>query len=125
MDLAGYAAWVAGFLDAVGVDEPVFVIGHSFGGGVAIQLAHDFPDRVSYLVLVNSVGGSTWLQAGSRIRSMAERPLWDWGLAFPGDLLPLRGVAGLGRVMLEDALPNVLRNPLGLWRVGSWPAGPT
>jgi pimeloyl-ACP methyl ester carboxylesterase len=118
LDLVGYAAWVRAFLDAVGVTEPVFVIGHSFGGGVAVQLAHDFGDRVSYLVLINSVGGATWLQAGSRIRSMAERPLWDWILAFPTDLFPLRGVAGLSRVMLEDALPNMLHNPLGLWRVG-------
>ena len=117
VDLVGYAAWVRAFLDAVGAEEPVFVIGHSFGGGVAVQLAHDFGDRVSYLVLINSVGGATWLQAGSRIRSMAERPLWDWVLAFPGDLFPLRGVAGLSRVMLEDALPNVLHNPLGVWRV--------
>ena len=29
----GYAAWADAFLDAVGVDEPVFAIGHSFGGG--------------------------------------------------------------------------------------------
>ncbi|MDQ6839208.1 MAG: alpha/beta hydrolase [Actinomycetota bacterium] len=118
VDLVGYATWVRAFLDAVGVVEPVFVIGHSFGGGVAVQLAHDYQERVSYLVLINSVGGATWLQAGSRVRSMAERPLWDWVLAFPGDLFPLRGVAGLSRVMLEDALPNVLHNPLGLWRAG-------
>src|SRR5688500_7867632 len=54
----GYAGWVADFLDAVGVDERAFVIGHSFGGCVAIQTAHDHPDRVRTLVLVNSVGGS-------------------------------------------------------------------
>lgn len=118
VDMVGYATWVRAFLDAVGVAEPVFVIGHSFGGGVAVQLAHDYGDRVSYLVLINSVGGATWLQAGSRIRSMAERPLWDWILAFPGDLFPLRGLAGLSRVMLEDALPNMMHNPVGLWRAG-------
>jgi pimeloyl-ACP methyl ester carboxylesterase len=116
--LVGYAAWVRAFLDAVGVSEPVFVIGHSFGGGVAVQLAHDYRDRVSYLVLINSVGGATWLQAGSRIRSMAERPLWDWVLAFPAEGFPLRGLAGLSRVILEDALPNLLHNPVGLWRAG-------
>jgi pimeloyl-ACP methyl ester carboxylesterase len=72
-DLGAYAAWLDSFLSAVGVDEPVFVVGHSFGGGVATKLAHDFPDRVGYLVLINSVGGGTWLQAGSKVRSMAER----------------------------------------------------
>ena len=33
---AGYADWVLDFLDAVGVTEPVFPVGHSFGGGVAV-----------------------------------------------------------------------------------------
>ena len=54
--LAGYAAWVARFLDAIGADEPVLALGHSFGGGIATRLAHDHPERVSYLVLLNSVG---------------------------------------------------------------------
>src|SRR5438067_8358515 len=85
---AGYAEWAATFLDAVEVTEPVFLVGHSFGGGVSIKLAHDFPDKVRYLVLVNSVGGSTWDRRGRRVRSMAERPLWDWGIHFPGDLFP-------------------------------------
>jgi len=114
---AGYAAWVDAFLAAVGVDEPVFLVGHSFGGGVAIKLAHDFPDRVRTLVLVNSVGGSTWTSAGSTVRSMAERPLWDWGLHFPSDILPIPQLRRVIPVMLEDALPNALRNPLALWKV--------
>ena len=54
--VAGYADWVADFLAEVGVDEPAFVLGHSFGGGVAIRLAHDHPELVRYLVLLNSVG---------------------------------------------------------------------
>ena len=115
---AGYAEWVDAFLEAVNVAEPVFLVGHSFGGGVAIKLAHDFPKRVRYLVLVNSVGGSTWTSAGSTVRSMAERPLWDWGLHFPRDVLPLPQLTRILPVILEDALPNALRNPLALWRVG-------
>lgn len=115
---AGYAEWVDGFCDAVGIHEQLFVVGHSFGGGVAIKFAHDMPSRVRYLVLVNSVGGSTWQSAGSTIRSMAERPLWDWGLHFPTDVLPLPQVTRILPVLLEDALPNLVRNPLALWRVG-------
>jgi len=37
--MEGYADWVLDFLDAVGLDEPALVVGHSFGGGVAIRLA--------------------------------------------------------------------------------------
>jgi len=55
--LAGYATWLDEFLRVVDLDEPAVVVGHSFGGGVAIKLAHDFPERVRSLVLVNSIGG--------------------------------------------------------------------
>lgn len=54
--VAHYAAWVDDFLAAIDVDEPVVVIGHSFGGGIATTLAHAFPDRVRHLVLINAVG---------------------------------------------------------------------
>jgi len=118
VSIARYAAWAADFLDEVGVDEPVFAVGHSFGGGVAIQLAHDFPNKVGYLVLINSVGGRTWLQSGDRVRSMAERPLWDWGINLPNDLFPLGGLFNMARVMAEDAVPNLLRNPCALYRAG-------
>ena len=89
LTLAGYAAWIDDFLTAVGVTEPLIVVGHSFGGGVAIQLAHDFPKRMRSLVLVNSIGGSAWSGEGSTARKLAERPIWDWGLHFPSDLLPV------------------------------------
>jgi pimeloyl-ACP methyl ester carboxylesterase len=117
--LAGYARWVDLFLEAVGVDEPVFVIGHSFGGGVSIQFAHDVPVRVRSLVLVNSIGGSTWQSAGTVVRSMAQRPLWDWGLHFPRDILPFPHVTRVLPVVLEDAVPNLLRNPWNLWKVAN------
>ena len=93
-------------------------MGHSFGGGVATKLAHDFPERVGYLVLINSVGGGTWLQAGNKVRSMAERPLWDWVVHFPCDLLMARGMVATLTAILEDAVPNIVSNPVGVWRVG-------
>jgi pimeloyl-ACP methyl ester carboxylesterase len=115
--LDGYAAWVGAFLDAVGVDEPVFLVGHSFGGAVAIQVAHAGPKRVRTLVLINSVGGSAWSKTGSVVKSMAERPIWDWGIHFPGDILPLPQLTKVLPVILEDAIPNLLRNPRAIWRV--------
>ena len=105
--IEGYARWVDGFLTAVDVTEPVFLIGHSFGGGVAIQTASDFPDRVRSLVLVNSLGGS-----------MAGRPIWDWGIHFPGEILPFQ-LSKVLPVVLEDAVPNLLRNPRAMWKVAN------
>jgi pimeloyl-ACP methyl ester carboxylesterase len=114
---AGYAGWVGRFLDALGVDEPVAVVGHSFGGGVGIRFAHDHLDRVRSLVLVNSVGGSAWGHHGAALRSLAERPLWDWGIHLPLDLLPVRQLTRVVPVILEDMVPNLVRDPISLWRV--------
>lgn len=113
---SGYADWVARFLDAVGVDEPAFVAGHSFGGGVAIKLAHDHPDRVRYLVLINSVGGTTWSWA-NLVHSVASRPPWTWPFHPPQELVPLRYMRRMLPIIVEDAVPNLMRNPLGLLNV--------
>jgi len=115
VSLSSYGDWTARFLDALGSTEPVVVVGHSFGGGVAICLAHDRPDRVRGLVLVNSIGGSTWTRRGSAMRSMAERPLWDWGLHFGRDLLPTRQARRVIPVIVSEAVPNLLRDPRSFW----------
>lgn len=115
--LGGYARWIDGFLDAVGVDEPVFLVGHSFGGGVGIKFASQWPHRVRTLVLVNSVGGSAWARSGGVVKSMAERPLWDWGIHFPGDVMPFPQVTRVLPVIFQDVVGNLVRNPRALWRV--------
>ena len=43
------------FMEAVGIEKAI-VVGHSAGGGVGMKLAADFPDRVSRLLLIGSVG---------------------------------------------------------------------
>ncbi len=116
--LAGYARWVIDLLDELEIDEQVVVVGHSFGGGVAIQMAHDHPDRVRSMVLVNSIGGSSW-RKGNTLRSIADRPLWDWGLHFPGDVWPLRQATRVLPVVAEDLLPNLLRNPRAIVKVAN------
>ena len=94
------------------------LVGHSFGGGVAIKLAHDMPSRVRSLVLVNSIGGSAW-RSGRTLRSISERPLWDWGLHFPSDVWPVRQATRVVPVMVEDLLPNLVRNPRAIVRVAN------
>jgi pimeloyl-ACP methyl ester carboxylesterase len=114
--LAGYATWARRFLAAVHMDEQVVVMGHSFGGGVAIRLAHDYPEVVRSLVLVNSIGGSAW-KRGKRLASLAERPLWDWGLHLQSDMWPLNQATRVLPVVLEDAVPNLMRHPRSMWRM--------
>lgn len=114
--MTGYAEWVDRFLDAIGVDEPAVVVGHSFGGGVATLLAHDHPARVDHLVLVNAVGGGV----SAEDRHLADRRLWEWAVEFTRDLLPLVGPQGRRALasMREDVLFNVLRDPVGLLEIG-------
>jgi len=118
-DFTGYAKWVSDFLRSVRINQPALVIAHSFGGGVAIKLAHDHGDQVRALVLVNSVGGSAWTGRGSVLRSMSQRPLWDWGLHLPADLLPLRQGRRVLPVIVSEALPNLLRDPKTFWKAAT------
>jgi len=116
--IRGYASWVSSLLDELEIDEPAVVMGHSFGGGVAIRFAHDHPTRVRSLVLVNSVGGSAW-RRGKTLRSIAERPIWDWGLHFPADVWPIRQASRVIPVIAEDFLPNLVRHPRAIVKVAN------
>ncbi len=44
-----------GFIEAVS-DEPVYLIGNSFGGALSLHVAHRRPDLVKKLILMGSVG---------------------------------------------------------------------
>jgi pimeloyl-ACP methyl ester carboxylesterase len=49
--LGGYANGMRDLLTVLGIDK-VTVVGHSFGGGVAMQFAYQFPERTERLLLV-------------------------------------------------------------------------
>jgi len=53
--LGAHAASLRDLLDAIGVSSATLV-GHSLGGGIALQMAYLFPDRVDAIVLVSSGG---------------------------------------------------------------------
>jgi len=121
--LAGFATWLAEFLDALEIKDPALIMGHSFGGGVAIVFAHNYPERVRGLVLINSIGASAWARRGVTPRTITQRPLWDWGLPFPGDLWPLGQARRVLPVILSEAVPNLLREPRAFWRVAALARG--
>jgi len=53
--LGAFAVWLRDFLDALDIREAT-VIGHSFGGGVALQFAHQHKEYCRRLVLISSGG---------------------------------------------------------------------
>src|SRR5699024_2773779 len=53
------------------------------------------------------------------LKAISERPLWDWGLHLPTDLLPNRQLTTVLPVILRDAIPNPMRNPVAIWRVAN------
>jgi pimeloyl-ACP methyl ester carboxylesterase len=53
--LGAYASGVRDLLTVLGISK-VTVVGHSLGGGIAMQFVYQFPDRADRLVLVDSGG---------------------------------------------------------------------
>jgi pimeloyl-ACP methyl ester carboxylesterase len=53
--LGGYANGMRDLLTVLGIDT-VTVVGHSFGGGVAMQFAYQFPERTERIVLISTGG---------------------------------------------------------------------
>ncbi|MET0447427.1 MAG: alpha/beta fold hydrolase [Aeromicrobium sp.] len=53
--LSAHAAAMRDLLDHLGI-ERVTLVGHSLGGGIAMQFLYLFPERVEHLVLVSSGG---------------------------------------------------------------------
>ena len=53
--VGGYANGMRDLLTVLGIDSAT-VVGHSFGGGVAMQFGYQYPERTERLVLVGSGG---------------------------------------------------------------------
>lgn len=54
-DLKDYAQWLKNFSDYLNL-ENFFLLGHSFGGRVAIKFSIFYPEKVKFLILCSSAG---------------------------------------------------------------------
>ncbi len=128
--LGAYACGVRDLLLALG-HERATIVGHSLGGGIAMQLAYQFPERCERLVLVSSGGlgreVSVLLRAAALpgaelvLPLLAHRRLMDAGRALGGllDRVGLRartdieemarGHASLGDRQSRSAFIHTLR----------------
>ena len=110
--LAVQARQMAGLLDAMAGGEPAVVVGHSFGGAVALRMALDYPGQVKALVLLAPVthawetGGTGWYNHVGALPVI--------GPAF-SQLVPIAGPEmarkGVSRTFSPDPVPeNYLEN---------------
>lgn len=99
--LGAHAASIRDLLAAIGVDSAT-IVGHSLGGGVAMQFFYQFPQRTERLALVSSGGlgrevspllRSAALPGASTLLSLATHPLLLSTLTRAGERLERRGSA--------------------------------
>jgi len=95
--LGAHAASVRDLLSFIGVERAT-IVGHSLGGGVAMQFFYQFPQRTERLVLVSS--GGLGREVSPMLRSAA---------------LP-----GASAILRVAAHPSLLH---ALWRAGEWIEG--
>jgi pimeloyl-ACP methyl ester carboxylesterase len=86
---------------------PVHLVGHSFGGTVTARLAHNAPQLVASLVLVDAAGGVTWLRTEQTERLMSERPIWDWAFHLLNEF-PLSEFPAAATSIVRDLRHNLL-----------------
>ena len=110
---------MASFLDAVGLDDSPWWPATRWVAGCRPPSSTTSPSRSSALLLANAVGGPTWALFPNEVRTMVQRPFWDWGRHFGGGPVPVaRDLLQVLPPLLEGFIPNLFRNPLGMFRTG-------
>jgi pimeloyl-ACP methyl ester carboxylesterase len=131
-----YTNWLARFLDQFGL-EKLDLLGHSFGGRVAIKFSAACPERVSRLILIDSAGVRQYdttprfrlIQAGARLGKpllnllpvrLRKRVQWRlYRAAGSTDYLTAGRLKGTyAKVIAEDLepfLPQVRARTLLIW----------
>jgi len=97
--LGAHAASIRDLLTTIGVERAT-IVGHSLGGGVAMQFFYQFPQRTERLVLISSGGlgddvspllRGAALPGSAALLRLATRPQVVGGLAAAGARLRARG----------------------------------
>jgi pimeloyl-ACP methyl ester carboxylesterase len=99
--LGAHAAGIRDLLTTIGIERAT-IVGHSLGGGVAMQFFYQFPQRTERLVLVSSGGlghevspllRGAALPGSAALLRLASRPRLVGALAAAGGRLRSRGIS--------------------------------
>ena len=98
--IADFVADLDGMLDAMGIDEPVVMVGNSFGGTIALGFAIAHPERTAGLVLIEAhYGVEGWGDEMATMLHLCARFARE-GMAIEEDFRETRKLA-------PDALPTL------------------
>lgn len=129
-------AAAAAHLTAQPNDQPIDIVGHSFGATVALRLAVERPDRVRSLVLiepvlfavavaddpnfVSNMNGLRDILAREGRRAATKAFLQEWGGGLPWEKMPEATRADMaGRIeVIPDAAPALYQDEAGLLAEG-------
>jgi pimeloyl-ACP methyl ester carboxylesterase len=92
--VAAYANGMRDLLGVLGIDR-VTLVGHSLGGGVAMQFAYQFPERTERMVLVASGGAGRGVSPLLRAATVPGASIALAGTQLPGARLAIGAVVGL------------------------------
>ena len=115
--LGAHAAVIRDLLAAIGIDRAT-IVGHSLGGGVAMQFFYQFPGRTERLVLVSSGGLGREVSPLLRTAALPGASAALWLIAHPRLVAGLRHAGGRlrrrgsGKGVYLEAVARALR-PLG------------
>jgi pimeloyl-ACP methyl ester carboxylesterase len=90
--LGAHAAGIRDLLAVLGIERAT-IVGHSLGGGVAMQFFYQFPQRTERLVLVSSGGLGHEVSPLLRTASLPGASLLAAAIAHPGVLTALHAAA--------------------------------
>src|SRR5436190_17488114 len=90
--LGAHAAAIRDLLAVIGIDRAT-IVGHSLGGGVAMQFFYQFPQRTERLALISSGGLGHKVSPMLRSAALPGAHALLWAAAHPRLLNGLRGAA--------------------------------
>ncbi|MEV5899904.1 alpha/beta hydrolase [Streptomyces sp. NBC_00015] len=99
--VAAYANGLRDLLSTLGI-ESATLVGHSLGGGVAMQFAYQFPERTERLILVSAGGVGREVNPALRLVSLPGAHLALSALRLPGARFQVGLAVGLMKLLDTD-----------------------
>lgn len=66
-EVDSYVLWLKNFITKIGVEDSFYLLGHSFGGRIAIKFTAKYPEKIKSLILCSSAGIKPELSFGKKI----------------------------------------------------------